>query len=108
MADVFAPIPHLAGAKVNKTQLSEVTGATIAEIDKWVRDGAPCERSGAIRSPLTFDVAQVLAWKVVHETLLRSGPMAARIAYLQLERDALQHALTQSRTYRPVRESKAL
>ncbi|RTL62118.1 MAG: hypothetical protein EKK42_32850 [Pseudonocardiaceae bacterium] len=93
----FIPIPHLVGEPLTKAQLSALTGETLAELDTAVRNGAPVTRTGGVRSPLIFDSAQFFAWVQISEAERLGGPQFAKIARLEIERDALMLALEKSR-----------
>ena len=97
-AKILAPIPELSGVKVSKAELSDLLGESVATLDQWVRAGCPCERTGAKRSPLQFDTAQVVAWVRLRHVLANQGIVAARIARLAYERDALAGALARERS----------
>lgn len=96
-AQILAPIPELSGEKISKSELSDLLGVSVAKLDQWVRSGCPCERTGAKRSPLQFDTAQVVAWVRLRHVLNNQGIVAARIARLEYERDALASALERQR-----------
>lgn len=97
-AEVLMPIPNLSGVKVSKAELSEMIGVPVATLDQWVRSGAPHEKTGAKRSPLQFDTAQVIAWARLRHVLNNQGLTAARIARIIYERDALAGALERQQT----------
>jgi phage terminase Nu1 subunit (DNA packaging protein) len=86
----FESIPFLTGERMTKAEIAALLGKPIAEIDGWVRAGAPCQRSGATRSPLHFDSAQLIAWYVIREAAEKGGEVGERIARLEFERDALE------------------
>jgi phage terminase Nu1 subunit (DNA packaging protein) len=92
--DIFTPIPRLRGERVTKAQLSAFTGETLDTLDGWVRRGCPCERTGGVRSPLIFDIAQVLAWRAITAC---DDPMAAKLVRASFERDALEAELERAR-----------
>ena len=97
-AELMAPIPHLQGVSVTKAELAAMFGATMQTLDQWVRNGCPCKRSGAVRSPLEFDTAQVAAWLTMRTALHEHGEHVARNVRLGLERDALEAALLRKRS----------
>lgn len=86
----FGPIPHLCGIVLSTVEIAELFGETPAVVDSWVRRGCPCRRTGASRSRLTFDSAQVVAWHRIDSAQREGGDVAARMARLECERDALE------------------
>ena len=89
----FDPIPYLHGVTTDKAGIAALFGETLQTVDSWVRRGCPCQRSGGVRSPLTFDTAQVIAWRTIADAHAAGGERAARAVRLQFEKMGLEAEL---------------
>lgn len=90
MAAVFEPIPHLHGVEMTKAQIATLFGEPLSTVDGWVRQGCPCRRGGNVRAPLTFDSAEVIAWRRIEIARTEGDELAARMVRLEIERDAAE------------------
>src|SRR5690242_12808560 len=96
-AELCSPPAYVQGVTMSKAQIADLFGEPIATVDHWVRQGCPHKRSGAVRSPLTFDSAKVHFWRVVFAAHRDYGERIARLVRTECERDCLEGALWRAR-----------
>lgn len=92
-AELFTPPDYVKGVQMTKADIAAMFGETMGTVDNWVRQGCPCERSGAVRSPLIFDSAKVHFWRCVFVAHQEHGEHIARLVRSNCERGALEGAL---------------
>lgn len=92
-AELFTPPDYVRGVSMTKAEIADLFGEPIAALDNWVRQGCPCTRTGAARSPLTFDSAKVFFWRCVFVAHQEYGERVARHVRTECERDALEGVL---------------
>lgn len=71
-------------------------GLNIADIDKLVREGAPCEPTGKDRSPLVFNCPVFFRWYSIRKAYEHSE-MAGRLAEKDWQINDLELELEKAR-----------
>jgi phage terminase Nu1 subunit (DNA packaging protein) len=97
------PLDRINPFRCSKWEVAEIFGVTIKDVSQWVREGCPCSRTGALRSPLEFSIPKVLRWRYV-KLAYEHSEMAGKLADKDVEIWDLEYALAVERGEVPATE----